>query len=467
MLSATSFTNSGLDDDEARILAHIINTIEAKSIRNLTRDAYYQGTERVRQLGIAIPPSLSGINTVVGWPTMAVDALEERLDIEGFVFSGNSSGSDELAEIFAANNGPVESSMAHVDAMIYGLEFIAVSDGDPRVPDEPHPLITIEPPTRMSAIWDGRARRNEAAGSVRWDPENHGPIAATLYLPTETVFLDAVGSRWEVIDRQEHRLGFVPVVRMPNKPRSGRPWGTSEISRAVMSLTDQAVRTLLGMEVAREFYSSPQRYILGASEDAFVGSDGLPRAAWEVYLGRFLAVTAGENGQNPEVGQFAASSPAPYIDQIKGLAQLASAEMALPASYLGFHTENPASADAIRAAEARLVKRAERRQSVFGAAWAQVMRLALLVRDGTLPADANRLTTLWRDASTPTKAASADATMKLVSSGILPPTSEVTYEQLGFDATTRSRLLAEARRARADAALNAFLNDDVPDAAPA
>ncbi|MBQ1167364.1 hypothetical protein KBZ21_56120, partial [Streptomyces sp. A73] len=41
--------------------------------------------------------------------------------------------------------------------------------------------------------------------------------------------------------------------------------------------------------------------------------------------------------------------------------------------------------DAIRSSEAQLVKRAERRCRRFGGAWADVMRLALWVRDGEPP----------------------------------------------------------------------------------
>jgi hypothetical protein len=116
----------------------------------------------------------------------------------------------------------------------------------------------------------------------------------------------------------------------------------------------------------------------------------------------------------------------------------------MPSSYLGFVTDNPSSADAIRAGEARLVKRAERRQAVFGAAWSEVMRLALLIRDKELPPVAPK--PLWRDASTPTRAAAADEAVKLVAAGILPPESDVALERLGFSELDRSRIQADRRR---------------------
>src|SRR5690606_22435032 len=178
---------------------------------------------------------------------------------------------------------------------------------------------------------------------------------------------------------------------------------------------------------------------------------------WEAVMGRILALDFNEDtGQKPEIGQFQAASPAPYFEQIKGYAQMLAAEAAIPATYLGFVHDNPTSADAIRTAEARLVKRAERRQKVFGAAWLEVARLALLIRDGELPDDFNEVRTAWRDPSTPTRAAATDATVKLVQTGVLPVDSDVTLDQLGFSETDKQRLVQDRRKAQAAANLAAL-----------
>ncbi|MBQ1163366.1 phage capsid protein, partial [Streptomyces sp. A73] len=84
-----------------------------------------------------------------------------------------------------------------------------------------------------------------------------------------------------------------------------------------------------------------------------------------------------------------------------------------PPHYLGYTTDNPASADAIRSSEAQLVKRAERRCRRFGGAWAVVMRLALWVRDGEPPERSRRIECVWRDPATPTVAQLTDAAVTL------------------------------------------------------
>jgi hypothetical protein len=245
-------------------------------------------------------------------------------------------------------------------------------------------------------------------------------------------------------DRDIHNLGRVLVAQLPNNPRSGDPYGRTEITRAVRSYTDSAMRTLLGAEVAREFYSAPQRYILGATEDIFLDADGKPLNPWSVYQGRVLGIPYNEaENVMPQVGQFQANDTRPYFEQIRAYAQLMAAETAIPASYLGFQTDNPASADAIRQMEARLVKRAERRQRQFGRTWTEVARLALLVRDGSIPEEASDLRPIWRDASTPTRAAAADEAVKLISAGVLLPDSEVTYNRIGLSETDKQVLKAE------------------------
>jgi hypothetical protein len=218
------------------------------------------------------------------------------------------------------------------------------------------------------------------------------------------------------------------------------------------------MRTLLGAEVAREFYSSPQRYVLGADESIFLDSDGNKINPWSVIQGRVLGVPYNEDeGVMPQVGQFSANSPSPYFDQIRAYAQLVSAETAIPASYLGFQTDNPASADAIRQMEARLVKRAERRQRQFGRTWSEVAKLALLVRDGELPADIGNLRPIWRDASTPTRAAAADEAVKLISAGVLPATSDIVLNRIGLSDSDKQVLKFERQASDANALITNLL----------
>lgn len=453
-----------LSAEELDLIKGLVKKIANHQRSNEVKEHYYEGKQRLKDLNISVPPSLKLVNSVVGWAGTAVDVLEERLDFEGYI------GADNLGlnEIYRANELDLESSLGHKDALVYGTGFVFVGKGRD---GEPDPLITIESPKKATALYDMRARRISAAILVNSD--DMGEVTqGSLYLPNETIYFEKHHTVFIESGRDVHNLGRVPVAPLINNPRSGDPHGRSEITRAVRSYTDSAMRTLLGAEVAREFYSSPQRYILGADESIFLDADGNPMNPWSVIQGRVLGVPFNEDENvMPQVGQFSANSPAPYFDQIRAYAQLIAAETAIPASYLGFQTDNPSSADAIRQMEARLVKRAERRQRQFGRTWSEVAKLALLVRDGSIPAEAMDLRPIWRDASTPTRAAAADEAVKLIQAGVLTPDSDITYNRIGLTESDKQVLKAEkasmqaqtlvANLAQAAQAATASVNDPV------
>lgn len=430
-----------LSIEERDLIEKLRNKLSGHRSKNEELERYYEGKNRLKDFRISIPPQLTTVESVVGWAGTAVQVLEERLDFEGYI-APDTLG---LNEIYRANDLDVESSFGHIDSLVYGTGFVVVGSGSN---DEPNPLITIESPKRMTAIHNLRLRRETAAFSMDHD-DNGNPTDGTLYLPNVTIRVFFNGGQWIELDRDEHNMGRLPVVALANNPRSSDPHGRSEITRAVRSYTDAAMRTLLGAEVAREFYSAPQRYILGADESLFQDQDGNNLNPWEVYQGRVLGVPTNEDGQMPVVGQFAANSTSPYFEQIRAYAQMLAAETAIPASYLGFQTDNPSSADAIRQMEARLVKRAERRQKQFGRAWTEVAKLALLVRDGEIPAEAADIRPQWRDASTPTRAAAADEAVKLIGAGVLLADSEVTYNRIGLSDTDKQVLVSEKASSRA------------------
>jgi hypothetical protein len=404
------------------------------------KNAYYEGMQRLEHIGLAVPPDLRRFETVVNWPRLAVDALEERLDLEGFRLDGAESDDVELWRIWQANDLDEESQLAHLDALIYGRSFICVGAGE----DDDTPLVTVESPREMIAAFDPRTRAVSAALRLYGDTdENPEPQLATLYLPDRTRWL-AKGSdgRWVEYDGDDHNLGVVPVIPLLNRRRVGRWTGVSELAD-IIPLTDAAARSLTNLQIAGETHSVPQKYVLGMSKGDFVDKDGQPLPAWQAY---FNAIWATQK-TDAKVGQFTASSLSNFHDTVNHYARLVASLTGLPPHYLGFTTDNPASADAISSSEARLVKRAERRQRIFGGSWEKAMRLVLRIATGDWVPEARGMEAIWRDPSTPTQAAKVDAIQKLT--GGKPIMSvESAQEELGWNKTRRdverTRLQAEA-----------------------
>jgi hypothetical protein len=438
-----------LSDDELAL----ISVLRADLLRDRwalqLRDAYFNGEQLVRDLGISIPPQLKSLHTVIGWPRIGIEALEARLNLEAFRWTDGKDSSD-LAEIVEANDLLDEASLAHTDSLIYGREYLAVGSGDCGTDDCP-PLISIESPLDMTLLWDARLRMGTAA-LRECSPDLLETVPAdrmvVLYLPDQTVqAMPTASGGWEVVDRDMHGLGIVPVVRMANRQRTSDRVGRSEITPDVMSITDAACRRLMGIEVMAEFFGAPARYILGASESAFQDAEGNAKSAWETYIGRVLALERDEDGNVPDVGQFPAHDPSGQTKIIDLYARIMATQLGLPPHMLGYTSDNPASADAIRSSEGMLINKAERRTTRFGWAWQQAMRLALWVRDGEPPDKTRRIETVWRNPATPTIAAQTDAAVKLVQAGILPADSDVTLELAGLTEGQRQRVRSDRRRA--------------------
>lgn len=422
-----------LDGDSAARVDSLIGQLERVQFQNQLKANYYFGKQKIKDLGLSIPPHLTSLDIAVGWPGTAVDVLDERIELEGWADAGDAHG---LADVFTDNDLDVDSSLAHLDALVYGTSFVAVSTG---YEGEPSPLITVESPRTMTVRRDPRTGRVEQAVSVVYD-ESGVTVSAQVFDPNSTMLLRRADRGWYVEDRDDHNLNRVTVAQLVNRPQSGNHMGRSEISETVRAYTDMALRTVLGAEVAREFYAVPQRWIMGAPEDFFINPDGSERSSWDAMMGKVLGLPLNEDAApgegRPTAGVFPAHAMDPFFNQVRSLAQLLAAESAIPPTYLGFATDQVASADAIRAMESRLVKRAERRQATFGRAWTEVARLSVMVREGKrfddLPAEVRRVRPVWRDAATPTKAATADEVVKLLSAGVLTPDGDATYRRLGM-----------------------------------
>ncbi len=432
---------TGLTDEQTAIIDRLLDKLASHVPANFAARTYYEAAQTVEHMGIAIPPEVANrIKPVIGWGGTVVDVIEERLDWSGWSVTGD----DDLGlrEVYDANQLAVEGGFAHLDSLMLGTAFVRVGTGGPGEPDV---LVTPHSAETTTGTWNARARRLDEALTVTKVKDGQ-PVDIVLDVPGTTLTLTRATRGWAVVDRDDHRLP-VPVVPMPNRPRGSRRTGRSEITRGVRYYCDAVVRTLLGMEGNREFYSIPQLVLLNRGLDVFVDRSGNPTSPWKVLAGHMIGMPKDDDDQAAEIEQLQVGSPEPFIAQVQEWAQLLAAEVGIPTSYLGFHTDNPASADAIRAGEARLVKRVERRQTAFGLAWMDVGRLALLMRDGATPADYwTRVDTRWQPASTPTKAATADAGMKQLTAVPWLAETDVGLELLGLSDQQIKRALSQRRR---------------------
>lgn len=414
---------------EQDTLMRLVEKIDTQLPRLDRLDCYYRGRQRLAAVGLSLPPEMDRLQTVINWPALAVDSLEERLDVEGFQLGGDVSADERLWDWWQANDLDEESSLAHLDALVFGRTYVTVTRGES---DDDPPVITVESARTMAVEIDPATRKISAAARVFERDDTGQPAGAVLYLPGKNATWRRTNGVWRATSADRFALNEVAVVPLINRARLARRQGATEM-RDVMGLTDAACRSLTNLQAAQELLAVPQRYVLGATQEDFVDQNGQPIPAWEAYIGRFLAL----GNQDAKVGQLPGSDLRNFTEVMNHYAKLVASVTGLPPHFLGMSTDNPASADAIRSSEARLVKRAERRGRAFGEGWERVMRLALRFV-GDDDAAARRLETVWRDPSTPTYAAKADAVVKLFQAGIIP--QEAAWEQMGFSPEYRRHL---------------------------
>lgn len=454
----------GLAHDEQNTLDKLLEVWRSKLERNRLRKLYYDQKNTLKDLGIAIPPELVWLELVLGWPAKAVDLLALRCRPDKFVIPGGDVDSLGVAELWRANDMDVELPQAVKSALMYSPTFLATSMGDVQS-GEPDVLITSASAMFSSALWDSRRRAVAAALQIVSTDDGGWPTAMTMWLPDQTIILTK-GARWWHVDRRPQSLGRVAVEALPYKPSLDRPMGSSRISRAVMGISDSALRTATRTEVSAEFFSAPQRWMMGADEKMFVGPDGQPRSAWQSLIGRIWAAPAISDeegyteGKLPQVGEFRASPQTPNTDQMRSLATQFAGETSLPVGSLGVIQDNPSSADAMLAAERDLILEAKAHvHDPMSPRIERTMLTALQIREGwdEIPSDLWKLSFKWQNPETMTENAAADAMTKVLSAIPELAFSKVPLERLGWDDTTVERAWADIQRARGGSALDKIL----------
>jgi hypothetical protein len=403
------------DPDETR--EQMISAFEDAAKSQASNTSYYEAERRPEAIGVTVPVQMQGLLAHVGYPRLYVDSIAERQSVEGFRLGDADEADEEMWNWWQANNLDIEAPLGYTDAYVHGRSYITVSAPDPKIDlgwDPTVPIIRVEPPTRMFAEIDPRVGKVSKAIRVAYNAEGNEIEAATLYTLNDTFGWYRADGEWVPWFNYSHGLMAVPVVPIPNRTRLSDLYGTTEITPELRSMTDAAARILMLMQATAELMGVPQRLIFGIKPEEIGVDADTGQTFFDAYLARILAF----EDPDGKIQQFSAAELANFTNALDQIAKQVAAYTGLPPQYLSTAADNPASAEAIRAAESRLIKKVERKNSIFGGAWEDAMRLAWrMMKGGDLPPDMMRMETIWRDPSTPTYAAKADAATKLYGNG--------------------------------------------------
>ena len=421
-----------MNDD---LLTSLLQRIDEPAAKYADLDRYYTGTQ---QLAYLSPESRRALGDRFGrlatnLPRLAVTSLAERLRVTGFV------GADVWPD-WLRNDLDQDSGIAHREALLLGSSYVIVwADQFGR------PKVTVESAKQVAVLTDPGTRRITAAVK-RW--ETAKTTEAVVYLPTEIIRLraeqtGATTAGFTVVETLANPLGMVPVVRLKNSDRLLDD-GVSEIDD-LRPLVDSLNKILVDMMTTSEFVGRPRRWATGIEleETDVLDDDGNPTGETEAVnpIPEGDRAMISEN-DSAKFGQLEAAGLDGYSTAVDVLLGQIMAVSALPAHYVGQLSDTPASADALRAAEASLTARAEARQASFGRSWEDVARLMVAVRDGADPQRVD-VRVAWADAATRSIAQEADAVVKLYQAGLLP--ASYALKRLGYSDTEVTEIAAARR----------------------
>lgn len=343
-------------------LDHLKAKLNKHRPRVQKRYRYYDMHQQDAMRSVVIPASVQQqYRSTLGWCAKAVDALADRL-----VFREFENDNFEINSIFQMNSADVFFDNAILSALIASCCFVYVS-----LDSEGFPRLQVIEASDATGVLDPITGLLTEGYAVLDRDEHDEPILEAHFLAGETRFYEK-GKFTHATKTNAPYAALVPIVYRPD---AVRPFGRSRITRAAMYFQSYAKRTLERADVSAEFYSFPQKYVVGLSQNAEQFD------TWRATVSSLLVFQKDEDGDSPKLGQFTQQSMAPFSEQLRTAASGFAGETGLTLDDLGFPSDNPSSAESIKASHENLRATARKAQRCFGSAFLNVGYIASCMRD--------------------------------------------------------------------------------------
>ena len=443
----------GLDIEEKQRFAELVKQFNSHQFKNYQKNRYYEGKISLSEvnLGIALPKGMQGLEIGCSWGAKTVDVLAARSMFDGFVGT-NGEDVEELDKITEDNNLVAEYMKACRDVLKYGCTFATLSY-DPEIKCK----IKFHSPKTATARWNGVKGRIDCGfaiidsvpdnDDVNWRP------SLIYYYTDDSVFELERRIGTEVWDATRHPniMGRPLMEPLIWNATSDKPFGRSRIKEPIRRLIQGYVRTIANATIGLEFSTSPQKYLLGVTDDQF---DQIVNDKFRQYVGSIIAATNNpESGEKPSFGQLQQGSITPHVEMVRVLATQFAAATGLSVTDTGVVNDaNPTSSDAIMAQSQTLVGMAEQLNVGNGNSLRTIALMAQAIASNISLdelTDAQRdIVAHFKNPAMPTVAMTADAAIKIASVRPGFANTDVFAEMIGFDKADIRRIKAQERRAQ-------------------
>ncbi|OFI49533.1 hypothetical protein BG261_02845 [Floricoccus tropicus] len=334
------------------------------SSRVTMRYAQYSMKYRDAVVGMTIPENIRRrYNSILGWCAKGVDSLADRL-----VFREFENDDFKVEEIFNANNPDVFFDSVVLSSLIASCSFVYIS----KVENELPRLQVIEANNATGIIDPITGLLTEGYAVLERDDYGNPSLEAHFTSDATYFYYKNQPEKDLLIENVTGHPLLVPVI---HRPDAVRPFGRSRITRSGMYYQRYAKRTMERADITAEFYSFPQKYIVGLSSDAE------PMDSWKATVASMLQFSKDEDGDKPQLGQFTTPSMSPFTEQLRTAAAGFAGETGLTLDDLGFVSDNPSSVEAMKASHESLRLAGRKAQRSLGAGLLNVAFLAACLRD--------------------------------------------------------------------------------------
>lgn len=445
-----------LGDLERAQLVELIKTFDRHSYKNEVKRRYYEGHVTLGEvnLGLALPHGMRGLEIGCAWGEKAVDVLAARSMFDGFV-GKNGTDAEEMTAIMQANRLRAEYKKACRDQLLYGCTFATLA-ADPVIGCR----IRFHAPTGAAALWSGEKGRIDCGFSVIsaiHENDEWKPNLIRFDTDTDVWMLRRVDTdRWSA-ERFPHRMGRPMMEPLIWNATSDKPLGRSRLKEPIRNLIQGYVRTVANATIGLEFATSPQKYLLGITDEQY---DAVVSQKFRTYVGSMLASTTNpETGEKPSFGQLPQGTIEPHVQQLRILATQFSAASGLTVTDVGVVNDaNPTSSDAILAQSQTLVLMAEELNTTNADSLYVISQMAQAiarnVRLDELTDDERDIMAHFQNPAMPSVSVTADAAMKIASARPGFASTDVFTEMIGFDQADIRRIKAQEQLARGVEILN-------------
>lgn len=443
-------------DEEWERFRELIKTYDTHGSKNDEKNRYYEGKISLNEvnLGIALPDGLRKLEIGCSWGAKTVDVLAGRSMFDGFV-GVNGEDIEDLNRIAENNHLIDEYIKACRDELKYGCVFATLSDSDDGV------KIRFHSPQTSAAIWDGvKGRIAYGFAVIDTAPDNDNktwtPSLINYYTDDCVWVLSRNGSMWDA-EPNYHKMGRPLMEALIWNATSDKPFGRSRIKEPIRRLIQGYVRTIANASIGLEFATSPQKYLLGVTDEQF---EAVVNNKFTQYVGSILTSTTNpETGEKPSFGQLQQGTISPHVEMLRILATQYSAATGLTVTDTGVVNDaNPTSSEAILAQSQTLIATAQQLNIGNGVALRTIALMALAITYNTsldeLTDDQKAIVAHFKNPAMPSVAVTADAALKIASTRQGFSSTDVFLEMIGFDKADIRRIKSQEGRSRGIALVN-------------